>query len=116
MLSAPTTPASNEALSPSISPVLAPIGGTPGMMRVKRSKMAKQQQRLKVEEEKWVEEMMRCMNSLQLASLEAAANLDLNVGPESLDSVGSLDSGVAIVGGKGAERVAVAVNEVVPVD
>jgi len=116
VLSAPTTPASNEALSPSISPVLAPIGGTPGMMRVKRSKMAKQQQRLKVEEEKWVEEMMRCMNSLQLASLEAAANLDLNVGPESLDSVGSLDSGVAIVGGKGAERVAVAVNEVVPVD
>lgn len=117
VLSAPTTPASNEALSPSISPVLAPIGGTPGMMRVKRSKMARQQQRLKVEEEKWVEEMMRCMNSLQLASLEAAATLDLNgVGPESLDSVGSLDSGVAIVGGKGGERVAVAVNEVVPVD
>jgi hypothetical protein len=118
MLSAPTTPASNEALSPSISPVLAPIGGTPGMMRVKRSKMAKQQQRLKVEEEQWVEEMMRCMNSLQLASLEAAASLDLNgaVAPESLDSVGSLDSGVAIVSGKGGERVAVAVNEVVPVD
>jgi hypothetical protein len=84
---------------------------------VKRSKMARQQQRLKVEEEKWVEEMMRCMNSLQLASLEAAATLDLNgVGPESLDSVGSLDSGVAIVSAKGGERVAVAVNEVVPVD
>jgi hypothetical protein len=119
MLSAPTTPASNEALSPSISPVLAPIGGTPGMMRVKRSKMAKQQQRLKVEEEQWVEEMMRCMNSLQLASLEAAASLDLNgaaAAPESPDSAGSLDSGVAIVSGKGGERVAVAVNEVVPVD
>jgi hypothetical protein len=122
VLSAPTTPASNEALSPSISPVLAPMGGTPGMMRVKRSKMARQQQKVKVEEEKWVEEMMRCMNSLQLASLEAAANLDLNaVGPpESLDYVvGSLDSGVAIVGGggKGGERLAVvAVNEVVPVD
>jgi hypothetical protein len=117
VLSAPTTPASNEALSPSISPVLAPMGETPGMMRVKRSKMARQQQRLKVEEEKWVEEMMRCMNSLQLASLEAAASLDLNR-PESLDSVGSLDSGVAIVGGgKGGERFAVvAVNEVVPVD
>jgi hypothetical protein len=114
MLSAPTTPASNEALSPSISPVLAPIGGTPGMMRVKRSKMAKQQQRLKVEEEQWVEEMMRCMNTLQLASLEAAASLDLNGAAP--DSVGSLDSGVAIVSGKGGERVAIAVNEVVPVD
>jgi hypothetical protein len=32
------------------------------------------------------------------------------------DSVGSLDSGVAIVSGKGGERVAIAVNEVVPVD
>lgn len=134
VLSAPTTPASNEALSPRISPVLAPMGGTPGLPRVKRSKIAKQQARLKVEEERWVEEMMRCMNSLQLASLEAAAGLELDAvdvgvdvggevgavggvvgGAKSLDSV---DSAVAIVGGggKGAERLAVAVKEVVAVD
>jgi hypothetical protein len=49
------------------------MGGTPGM-KVKRSKMAKQQMRLKLEEEKWIEEMMKCMNSLQLASLEAACS------------------------------------------
>lgn len=134
VLSAPTTPASNEALSPRISPVLAPMGGTPGLPRVKRSKIAKQQARLKVEEERWVEEMMRCMNSLQLASLEAAAGLELDAvdvgvdvggevgavggvvgGAKSLDSA---DSAVAIVGGggKGAERLAVAVKEVVAVD
>lgn len=104
------------------------------MPRVKRSKIAKQQARLKVEEERWVEEMMRCMNSLQLASLEAAAGLELDAvdvgvdvggkvgavggvvgGAKSLDSV---DSAVAIVGGggKGAERLAVAVKEVVAVD
>lgn len=77
ILSAPATPATDEALSaatsPRISPVLAPMGGTPGM-KVKRSKMAKQQMRLKLEEEKWIEEMMKCMNSLQLANLEAACS------------------------------------------
>jgi len=77
MLSAPATPATDEALSaatsPRISPVLAPMGGTPGM-KIKRSKMAKQQMRMKLEQEKWVEEMMKCMNSLQLATLEAACS------------------------------------------
>lgn len=72
-------------------------------MKVKRSKMAKQQMRLKVEEEKWVEEMMKCMNSLQIASLEAA------VAVASEPTVASLD--VMAKGGS-----VVAVNEVVPVD
>jgi hypothetical protein len=77
VLSAPATPATDEALSaatsPLVSPVLAPMGGTPGM-KIKRGKMAKQQMRMKLEEEKWIEEMMKCMNSLQLASLEAACS------------------------------------------
>lgn len=99
ILSAPATPATDEALSaatsPCISPVLAPMGGTPGM-KVKRSKMAKQQMRLKVEEEKWVEEMMKCMNSLQIASLEAAVAVANEPTVTSLDAMAKGGSVVAV--------------------
>lgn len=96
ILSAPTTPATDEArsaaASPRMSPVLAAMGDTPGM-KVKRSRMAKQQMRLKVEQEKWVEEMLRCVDSLQI------------VGEPGLD---------AVAVAKGGELVTV--NEVVPAD
>lgn len=106
ILSAPTTPANEGALSvvssPSISPVLAPMGGTPGM-KVKRSKMAKQQMRMKVEEEKWVEEMLKCMDSLQMVSLEAARVV---AGEPSIVSLDAVNKGGSVV----------AISEVVPVD
>lgn len=106
ILSAPTTPANEGALSvvssPSISPVLAPMGGTPGM-KVKRSKMAKQQMRMKVEEEKWVEEMLKCMDSLQMVSLETARVV---AGEPSIVSLDAVNKGGSVV----------AISEVVPVD
>jgi hypothetical protein len=106
ILSAPTTPATDEALSaatsPRISPVLAPMGGTPGM-KVKRSKMAKHQMRLKLEEEKWVEEMMKCMNSLQMASLDAACSESGEPTVLNLDAVTKSGS-------------VVNVNQLVPID
>lgn len=62
LASAPATPSTEDpssvCSSASVSPVLAPIGGTPGM-KVKRSRMAKRQMRLKVEEEQWMEEMLK---------------------------------------------------------
>jgi hypothetical protein len=106
ILSVPTTPATDEALSaatsPRISPVLAPMGGTPGM-KVKRSKMAKHQMRLKLEEEKWVEEMMKCMNSLQMASLDAACSESGEPTVLNLDAVTKSGS-------------VVNVNQLVPID
>jgi hypothetical protein len=106
ILSAPTTPATDEALSaatsPRISPVLAPMGGTPGM-KVKRSKMAKHQMRLKLEEEKWVEEMMKCMNSLQMASLDAACSESGEPTVLNLDAITKSGS-------------VVNVNQIVPID
>lgn len=104
ILSAPTTPATDEALSratsPGVSPVLAPMGGTPGM-KVKRGKMAKQQMRLKVEEEKWVEEMLKCMEAV---SLDGAARADAD------------EPGVLSLDGVAKGGSVVAVNEVVPAD
>lgn len=66
--SAPSTPSdpSTPAASVEVSPVLAPMGGKPGM-RVKRSKMAKRLARLEVEQEEWVGEMLqKCSLQLQL--------------------------------------------------
>jgi hypothetical protein len=106
ILSVPTTPATDEALSaatsPRISPVLAPMGGTPGM-KVKRSKMAKHQMRLKLEEEKWVEEMMKCMNSLQMASSDAACSESGEPTVLNLDAITKSGS-------------VVNVNQIVPID
>lgn len=55
--SSPSSPSSPIASEES-TPVLGPVGGTPGM-KVKRSKMARRQMRLKVEEEAWMEEMLK---------------------------------------------------------
>lgn len=72
-------------------------------MKVKRSKMAKQQMRLKVEEEKWVEEMLKCMDSLQAVNLDAArAEAD----EPSVLSLNEIPKGGSVV----------AVSEVVPAD
>ncbi|TKA83227.1 hypothetical protein B0A55_00646 [Friedmanniomyces simplex] len=48
---------SSAEVSAAASPVLAPLGGPPGM-KVKRSKMARRQARLKVEEEQWIGAML----------------------------------------------------------
>ncbi|KAK5730969.1 hypothetical protein LTR15_000907 [Elasticomyces elasticus] len=57
ILSQPTTPTSDSEGSTEISPVLCPMGGPPGM-KVKRSRMARRQMRLKVEEEEWIGAML----------------------------------------------------------
>ena len=56
MLSAPSSTASSEAGSVPASPVLAPSGVKTGM-KVKRSKMARRQMKMKLEEEQWRESM-----------------------------------------------------------
>ncbi|KAK6429556.1 hypothetical protein LTR95_014298 [Oleoguttula sp. CCFEE 5521] len=59
MLSAPPspTPPSSGESSAQVSPLLLPMGNSPGM-KIKRSKMARRQLRLKAEEEQWVEQML----------------------------------------------------------
>jgi len=54
--SEPTTPDGSDEEVP--APLLPNLGGTPSL-KVKRSKMAKRQMRLKMEEEQWMEEMMK---------------------------------------------------------
>lgn len=58
LLSQPSSPdpSSPESSVPT-SPVVGPLGGGPGM-RIKRSKMAKRQMKLKKEEEQWMEDML----------------------------------------------------------
>ncbi|KAK4503560.1 hypothetical protein PRZ48_004475 [Zasmidium cellare] len=84
LLSQPTSPdfPSPESSVPA-SPVVGPLGGTPGM-KVKRSKMARRQMRLQVEEEQWMEDMLRkCWDQLQPA-VEAGL---VPAPPQSLDAV-----------------------------
>lgn len=59
VLSQPTSPSdpSSPEVSTPASPALAPLGGPPGM-KVKRSKMARRQMRLKMEEEEWIGAML----------------------------------------------------------
>ncbi|KAK5126133.1 hypothetical protein LTR85_011488 [Meristemomyces frigidus] len=78
--SSPSNPSSPEASVPA-SPVLAPLGGTP-MTKVKRSKMARRQMRLKVEEDQWIEEMLsKCCDQL------ASEPCSVSAPPRSLDAV-----------------------------
>ena len=66
MLSQPSSPsdAATPATSLPPSPVLGAAGGKG--MKVKRSKLAKRQMKLEVEEEAWMEEMLkRCWDQLQ---------------------------------------------------
>lgn len=55
--SSPSGPSSPEVSAPA-SPVLAPLGGKPGM-KVKRSKMARQQLKLKMQTDQWTETMLK---------------------------------------------------------
>lgn len=87
-------PASPDALTPEssvpASPVVGPLGGTPGM-KVKRSKMARLQMRLQVEEEQWMEEMLRkCWDQL-LPVVEAGLG---SAPTQSLDAI--LKAGPAV--------------------
>lgn len=91
LLSQPTSPdpSSPESSVPA-SPVVGPLGGTPGM-KVKRSKMARRQMRLQVEEEQWMEDMLRkCWDQLHPA-VEAGL---VPVSAQSLDAV--LKAGPAV--------------------
>lgn len=80
--SSPSNPSSPEISMPP-SPALAPLGGTQGM-KVKRSKMARRQVRIQLEEEQWVEEMEakccydgRADGSGSLQSLDAVLHTEL---------------------------------------
>lgn len=75
-VSSPSDPAS-PVESEQTTPVLGPAGGTPGM-KVKRSKMARRQMRLKVEEEAWMEEMLRKL-SIERDLLDAASPAALSL-------------------------------------
>jgi len=55
--SEPTTPDGSDGEN-AATPILPPLGGTPSL-KVKRSKMARRQMRLQVEEEQWREEMRK---------------------------------------------------------
>lgn len=75
-VSSPSDPAS-PVESEQTTPVLGPAGGTPGM-KVKRSKMARRQMRLKVEEEAWMEEMLRKL-SIERDLLDAVSPAALSL-------------------------------------
>lgn len=82
MLSQPSSPnPSSPDCSLPASPVMGPMGGTPGI-KVKRSKIARKQLRLQVEEEQWMETMLRrCLEELQTVQRAAclpSATLSLN--------------------------------------
>jgi len=63
----PSTGPTSPTSSISASPVLAPLGGIP-TTKVKRSKMARRQMRLQVEEEQWMEAMLKkCSEQLHIA-------------------------------------------------
>ncbi|KAK3670296.1 hypothetical protein LTR78_009850 [Recurvomyces mirabilis] len=80
--SSPSDPSSPEA-SVSSSPVLGPVGGAPGM-KVKRSKMARRQMKLKVEEEAWMEEMLRKLAAESMPGMTLSEREGM---PQSLDAV-----------------------------
>ncbi|CAK3745768.1 Hypothetical predicted protein [Lecanosticta acicola] len=82
LLSQPSSPhPSSPESSLDASPVVGPLGGTPGM-RIKRSKMAKRQMKLKKEEEQWMEDMLRTA----IDQLTIEPNL-VALSPQSLDAV-----------------------------
>ncbi|KAK4543180.1 hypothetical protein LTR36_005730 [Oleoguttula mirabilis] len=87
--SSPSNPSSPEA-SVNVSPVLAPLGATP-MTKVKRSKMARRQMRLKVEEDQWMEEMLnKCCDQL------ASEPCSISVPAHSLDAVRKGEPTIAV--------------------
>jgi len=100
LLSAPSTPSVQSAESSAqVSPVLGPLGSTPGTpgMKIKRSKMARRQMRLQVEQEAWTEQMLKqCWEQLQPTTEQGL------LAPQSLDAMAK--SGAIM-----------AVNEVSPV-
>ena len=65
VLSQPSSPdPSSPATSLPPSPVMGPMGGQPGM-KVRRSRMAKRQMKMQLEEEQWMEIMMnKCWDQL----------------------------------------------------
>lgn len=95
---APSPPdASSPDASVPVSPVLAPLGGTPKGMKVKRSKMARRQMRLKMEEEQWMQEMVKkCWDQLQPAATDAPQTVREVVSAQSLDAVLKAEPAVAV--------------------
>lgn len=99
LLSQPSSPSepSSALSSAQASPVLGPLGanasaGRP-VMRVKRSKIARRQMSLQIEEERWMEEMLkRCWDQLQPAQ---QAGL-MPVPARSLDAVLKAEAEVAV--------------------
>ena len=98
-LSQPLTPSAPSPQTSSIqsSPVLAPLGANPSAGRaglnVKRSKMARRQLKLQIEEEQWMEEMLkRCWDQLQP---EEQAGL-MPVPAQTLDAVMKAQPSVAV--------------------
>ena len=92
-----TSDPSSPASSVPASPVLAPLGSdpaTPGAgLKVKRSKMARQQMKLQVEEEQWMEDMLKqCWDQLQPAGQEGLMGLPA----QSLDAMLKGDAAVAV--------------------
>lgn len=66
LLSQPTSPlVDGDMVGSPVSPLLAPLGGTQPMTKLKRSKMAKRQLKLKAEAEFWIEEILtKCYDTL----------------------------------------------------
>lgn len=84
-------PASPESSVPA-SPVVGPIGGTPGI-KIKRSKMARKQMKLKVEEEQWIQCMLQqCWKQLQ----PEQADVVMPVPAQSLDAVLKAEPGASV--------------------
>jgi hypothetical protein len=84
-LSHPSSPdVSSPEVSVPASPVIGPCGGTPGI-RLKRSRMARKQMKLKVEEEQWMESMLKQVwDTLQPPDTMEMRDME----PESLDKAG----------------------------
>ncbi|KAK5133605.1 hypothetical protein LTR08_007553 [Meristemomyces frigidus] len=81
ILSQPPSSSPSAASSPTTSlpgtPVLAALGGTTPMTKVKRSKMARRQMKLQVEEELWMKEMMlKCCDQLAGQTICPTQSLD----------------------------------------
>jgi hypothetical protein len=94
--SSPSAP-SSAASSAHASPVLRPLGANPSSgraaLKVKRGKMARRQMTLQIEEEKWMDEMLkRCWDQLQPAQ---QAGL-MPVPTQSLDAVLKAEPSVAV--------------------
>jgi hypothetical protein len=87
LVSQPPSPSSDETSpgsSQQSSPVLGPVGGAPGM-KVKRSKMARRQMRLKVEEEAWMAQMFRTLSGESDATAPMATQTSDSVMKSNVD-------------------------------